>query len=189
MAFWRRPAPTTTNLDHMDSLALAASMLEIAPGLVSSGIGSICYLGSNDRAFRAVEKNARDRLTYYGASPKVAEIRSDDHGFKWLIARRAQALHPSLATDLRAASEIFVDNNFGAQMLCAMTVFEGLGKTQAALVYLYKRGTVYPFAPRAEETRDSRLELAIKDSIEGHVPVESDLTRWFPVWNAPGMMH
>jgi len=189
MALWRRPVAKSADLDNMDSLALAAAMLETEPGMVSSGIGSICYRGTDDRTFPGVENNARDLLTHYGASPRGAEIRCDDQGFKWLIVRRTRALHPSLVTDLRAASKMFIDNSFGGQLLCAMTVFEGLGEVQAALVYLYKRGTIYPFAPRAGETRDNRLELAIKNVIEGYAPVESDLTRWFPVWNAPGMRH
>jgi hypothetical protein len=189
MAFWRRTAPATPDLDHMDALALAGPFLEIDAGMVASGIGSICYRGTDEPAFRAVEKDARDLLTQLGLSPRAAEVRVDEHGFKWLVVSRGPALYPSLVTDLRAASRVFVDNGFGAQLLCAMTVFEGLARTQAALVYLYKRGTVYPFAPRAEKTRNNRLELAIKNAIEGFVPVESDLEQWFALWDAPGMRH
>jgi hypothetical protein len=77
---------------------------------------------------------------------KVAEItsvdiRTDEHGFKWLVLSCAQAIYPSLVADLQAASKVFVDSNFGAQLLCAMTVFAGQEDTQAALVYLYKRGS------------------------------------------------
>jgi hypothetical protein len=157
--------------------------------VVPSGVGSICYRGIDDPAFRTVEKDARDLLTQLGLSPKATELRADEHGCKWLVVRRGPALYPSLVTDLRAASRVFVDNGFGAQLLCAMTVFEGLAKTQAALVYLYKRGTVYPFAPRAEETRNNRLELTIKKAIEGYLPVEADLEQWFALWGAPGMRH
>lgn len=185
MAFWRRPAPKTADLDRMNCLALAATLLQIEPRLVPTGTGSICYRASDDRSFPEAEKSARDLLAHYGANPKSAEIRNDEHGFKWLIARRTSTAYPSLVTALQAASKIFSDNCFGAQLLCAMTVFEGPVKSQAALVYLYKRGTVYPFAPRGGEVRDNRLELAVKKAIEKTVPVESDLTRWFPVWDAP----
>ena len=56
-----------------------------------------------------------------------------------------------------------------------------------ALVYLFKRGTFYPFAPEAEERRDSVMELRIRDLVQGELPWEADLTRWFPVWDAPGL--
>ncbi|MFI8911491.1 hypothetical protein ACIGW4_07700 [Streptomyces sp. NPDC053513] len=58
-----------------------------------------------------------------------------------------------------------------------------------ALVYLYKRGTFYPFAPRAEraETRDNALELQVRGLLAGDLPMEPDMERWFPVWGAPGL--
>jgi hypothetical protein len=185
MILRRRSAPRPADLNNMDSLALAAPLLETELGLISSGTGAICYRGNDDRAFPLAERSAGDLLTHYGANPKSAEIRHDDFGFTWLVAWR----NPSLVTDLRAASKVFADNDLGAQLLCAMTVLESRGDTQATLVYLFKRGTVYPFAPRAGQIRDNRLELAIKDVIEGRVPVEPDQARWFPVWGAPGMRY
>ena len=56
-----------------------------------------------------------------------------------------------------------------------------------ALVYLYKRGTFYPFAPVAEPRRDTILELQLRDLLADDLAVESDMTRWFPVWGAPGL--
>ncbi|HEX6520257.1 MAG TPA: hypothetical protein VF070_09640 [Streptosporangiaceae bacterium] len=173
----------------MDTLATAGSVLESDLGLVPSGVGSICYRAADDRGFRDVENSARDLLTRHSVNPKAVEIRRDSHGFRWLTVSRPQAQYPSLVTDLRAASKAFADNDYGMQMLCAMTVFEGLADVQAALVYLYKRETLYPFAPKAGNIRDNRLELDIREALKGHAPVESDVTRWFPVWDAPGMKY
>ena len=53
------------------------------------------------------------------------------------------------------------------------------------MVYLYKRGTVYPFAPTGEHTRDTALELEVRAALRGELPIETDLGRWFPVWGAP----
>jgi hypothetical protein len=55
------------------------------------------------------------------------------------------------------------------------------------MVYLYKRGTFYPFAPVAADDRDNVLELQVRDALKGELPVESELTRWFAVWGAPGL--
>jgi hypothetical protein len=187
MALRRRTAPRIADLDNMESLGLAAPMLATELGLTLSGIGSICYRRNDDRAFPRAENSARDLLTHYGANPQAAEMLCDSFGFTWLVAWHTQMRHLSPVADLRAACKVFADNHLDMQLLCAMTVLEAPGRTQAALVYLFRRGTVYPFAPLAAQTRDNRLELAIKDVIEGHVPVEPDLTRWFPVWDAPGM--
>ena len=57
----------------------------------------------------------------------------------------------------------------------------------AYLVYLFKRGTFYPFAPvdASKERRDTELELRIRTMVGADLPVESDLSRWFPMWDMP----
>jgi hypothetical protein len=58
-----------------------------------------------------------------------------------------------------------------------------------ALVYLYKRGTFYPFAPLpgATERRDNALELRVRAALANDLRIEQDLNRWFPLWGAPGL--
>jgi hypothetical protein len=53
------------------------------------------------------------------------------------------------------------------------------------LVYLYKRGTFYPFAPDGKEHRNSELELRTRAVLGSDLPVEQDLQRWFPLWDLP----
>ena len=55
------------------------------------------------------------------------------------------------------------------------------------LVYLYKRGTFYPFAPLEKERRDNALELQVRAAVGADLKIESDLGRWFAVWGAPGL--
>jgi hypothetical protein len=53
------------------------------------------------------------------------------------------------------------------------------------LVYLAKQGTFYPFAPSGTEQRDTELELRIRSVVEHDLPIEADLSRWFPIWDIP----
>lgn len=55
------------------------------------------------------------------------------------------------------------------------------------MVYLYKQGTFYPFAPRGANKRDNATELQVRGLIENDVPLEKDLQRWLGVWGAPGL--
>lgn len=57
------------------------------------------------------------------------------------------------------------------------------------LVYLYKRGTFYPFAPLPGEAdrRDNALELRVRAVLAEDLRIEPDLGRWFPLWGAPGL--
>jgi hypothetical protein len=53
------------------------------------------------------------------------------------------------------------------------------------LVYLFKRGTFYPFVPDGHEHRDTEQELRLKSLVADDLTVETDLDRWFPLWDLP----
>jgi hypothetical protein len=55
----------------------------------------------------------------------------------------------------------------------------------AYLVYLFKRGTFYPFVPDGKEHRDLEEELKLKSLVADDLTVEADLDRWFPLWDLP----
>jgi hypothetical protein len=80
-----------------------------------------------------------------------------------------------------------VDNGFGPQLLCTLVAFRDDAERRLGLIYLYKRGTFYPFAPLSGERRDNALELQVKGVIGSDLKFEQDLSRWFPVWGAPGL--
>jgi hypothetical protein len=91
--------------------------------------------------------------------------------------------------DLHAVNSSMEVNGFGPQLLCSLAGFRDDDGRRLALVYLYKRGTFYPFAPLPgdRQQRDNALELRVRAVLAGELPVEDDLGRWFPVWGAPGL--
>ena len=59
---------------------------------------------------------------------------------------------------------------------------------RVGLVYLYKQGTFYAFAPTGDgKTRDNLLEISVREQLQGELPMETDLSRWFALWGAPGL--
>ena len=93
----------------------------------------------------------------------------------------------SLVTDVHAVNSALQDNGFGPYLLCTLVSFRDDRGRKLALIYLYKQGTFYPFAPLAEPQRDNVLELDIKSQLGNDLRLEKDLGRWFPVWGAPGL--
>lgn len=73
------------------------------------------------------------------------------------------------------------------QLLCSLVAFRDAELRPLALVYFYERGTFYPFAPLPGERRDNPLELQVKATVKDDLRIEQDLTRWFPLWGAPGL--
>jgi hypothetical protein len=115
------------------------------------------------------------------------DVTSDSYGFTWLVCRHAGDDMESLVTDLHAVNSSLADGGFGPQLLCTLVGFTGASGRKLGIIYLYKRGTFYPFAPLPGERRDNALELEARGAIGADLKIEADLSRWFPVWGAPGL--
>jgi hypothetical protein len=186
-----RSTPPPAGLDALFALPGAALTLESAMGLRPTGLGSV--------AFRAAEGGASagtvseiGQLLAAGADSGVpaAEQSVDAFGYTWLLLRRDPSDVDGVAglvTDLHAINSTLVDNGFGPSLLCSLVAFADDAGRRLGLVYLYKRGTFYPFAPTGDQQRDSAYELQVRGALGADLPVESDLSRWFPVWGAPGL--
>jgi hypothetical protein len=92
-----------------------------------------------------------------------------------------------LVTSVHMVNSSLADRGFDQQLLATVFAFRGSGGDVVYLVYLFKRGTFYPFvpAPGGGERRDNQKELQLQSALANEVPLEADLTRWFPIWGAP----
>ena len=52
-------------------------------------------------------------------------------------------------------------------------------------IYNFKRGYFYPFVPTGDKQRDTESELRLKAQLQQDLPIEPELERWFPLWDAP----
>jgi hypothetical protein len=184
-----RTKPVQPKLDDLFALPSAAVTLEAGAGFTPTGSGSVCFRPVEGRSFADVQKDVTDLLDMSagqeGALP--VEVSKDDYGFTWVVDSRMSSEIDALVTDLHAVNSALVDNGFGPQLLCTLVAFRDAQERRLALIYLFKRGTFYPFAPLAGEKRDNALELQVKGAIGPDLKWEPDLGRWFPVWGAPGL--
>lgn len=181
-----RRKPTGPNLDALFALPSAAITLQASLDMLPTGRGSVAFRAPEGRAFADVEAQVRLLLDADGGPP--VEVASDEFGFTWLVITSEPVDLPSVVTDLHAVNTSLVEAGFGPQLLCSLASFTGPDGNALAMVYLYKRGTFYPFAPAAHgEQRDNVLELRVRDLLARELPVEPDMTRWFAVWGAPGL--
>ena len=184
-----RTKPVQPKLDDLFALPSAAITLEAGAGFTPTGSGSVCFRPVEGRSFADVQKDVTELLDMSagqeGALP--VEVSKDDYGFTWVVDSRMSSEIDALVTDLHAVNSALVDNGFGPQLLCTLVAFRDAEERRLALIYLFKRGTFYPFAPLAGEKRDNALELQVKGAIGPDLKWEQDLGRWFPVWGAPGL--
>jgi hypothetical protein len=185
-----RTKPVPPKLDDLFALPSAAITLQAATGFVPTGSGSVCFRGVEGKTFSDIENDVRELLNMDAGKPGgglPVEVTRDSYGFTWLVSSHMSDELDALVTDLHAVNTTLVDNGFGPQLLCTLVAFRDPAERRLALVYLYKRGTFYPFAPLEGERRDNALELSIKGAIGDDLKFEQDLTKWFPVWGAPGL--
>ena len=184
-----RTKPAQPKLDDLFALPSAAITLEAGTGFKPTGSGSVCFRSVEGRSFTDVQKDVQDLLNMDagkdGSLP--VEVTKDDYGFTWLVSSVMSDQVETLVTDLHAVNSSLVDAGFGPQLLCTLVAFRDEQERRLALIYLYKRGTFYPFAPKDGERRDNPLELQVKGVIGDDLKWEADLARWFPVWGAPGL--
>jgi hypothetical protein len=184
-----RTKPVPPKLDDLFALPSAAITLEAGTTFKPTGSGSVCFRPVEGRSFSDVQKEIQDLLDMSsgkeGGLP--VEVSKDTYGFTWLVSSRMSDELEALVTDLHAVNSSLVDAGFGPQLLCTLVAFRDDQERRLALIYLYKRGSFYPFAPQNGERRDNALELEVKAVIGDDLKWEQDLTRWFPVWGAPGL--
>ncbi|MEU6540286.1 hypothetical protein [Streptomyces sp. NPDC047000] len=185
-----RTKPVAPDLDQLFALPSAAVTLEAAAGLTPTGQGAVCFATVEGAAFEQTHREVQALLDADTdrTGPPVALTR-DDFGYSWLVSSRTPDQLVELVNDLHAVNSAMEVNGFGPQLLCSLAGFRDGSGRRLALVYLYKRGTFYPFAPLpgSAQRRDNALELQVKAALTDDLRIEQDLGRWFPVWGAPGL--
>ncbi|AKG42539.1 hypothetical protein SXIM_11550 [Streptomyces xiamenensis] len=185
-----RSKPVKPDLDQLFAVPSAALTLEAGAGFAPTGLGSVCFASVEGGAFARIQDDVRGLLdadTPAGGVP--VKFSQDGYGYTWLLAEHDPSDAAGLVNDLHAVNTLLQDGGFGPQLLCSLIGFKDDRDRPLALVYLYKRGTFYPFAPvpGGGERRDTPLELQMRGLLENDLRLEKDLSRWFPVWGAPGL--
>jgi len=180
-----RSKPPEADLDVLFSVPQAVISLQLE-GFVPTGSGSVCFRDMEGQADDVVMADAEKIIT---STPGSTVTRTDDRfGFHWLTVTRADADVSGLVTDLHAVNSSLADAGFGPSLLCSTVQFTTPAGAPFGLVYLYKRGTFYPFAPDGGEKRDNGLELQVRGVVAQDVPIEPDLSKWLAIWGAPGLV-
>ena len=142
-----------------------------------------------------------------GGSAVAVRHVGDKFGYRWIVLEAGAV--DDLVTRVHMVHSSLQDAGWSTQLLCSVFGFApgtgpdasgapgALGAPDAAtagddtitrpvyLVYLAKQGSFYPFAPIADDQRDSELELRLRSLLAQDLPVEADLSRWFPIWDLP----
>jgi hypothetical protein len=181
-----RTKPKQANLDALFAVPGAAITLETALGLRPAGAAAVCFRPASGQDFAATQTEIDELLTLAGKDTGAVVSQSEDsYGYHWIVVRDPDL--EDVVTTVHMVNATLAERGFGPQLLASVFPFRADDGRVAYLVYLFKRGTFYPFAPApgGGERRDNQRELQIQAAVAGEVPLEEDLSRWFPIWGAP----
>jgi hypothetical protein len=178
-----RSKPKPAKLDALFAISGAAVGLEAALGLRPTGRAGVCFKPASGMGFESASQELRQLLDLaVREGGGKLEISDDRYGYRWVVLDDPDL--EDLVTSVHLVNATLEERGFGPLLLCSVFAF-GKGERACHLVYLYKRGTFYPFAPGAGQRRDNELELQVRGAVAEDLPVEPDLTRWMALWGLP----
>lgn len=178
-----RTRPKAPDLDQLFALPSAAVTLRTSTQFRPSGQGSVAFKAAEGGAFTGLTQHIADLLAL---DQDRFTMTTDTFGYTWLTRAGGPDDLEGLVTDLHAVNTSLVESGYGTALLCTLVAFTD-GDRPLGLIYLYKRGTWYPFAPAARGSRDTALELEVKAVLMDDLRIEPELGCWFPIYGAPGL--
>jgi hypothetical protein len=173
--------------ERLFAISTARITLETELDLRSTGAAGVCFKALSAGEFVRAENELQQLLDAVAVeSGSKLERHTDEFGFEWLVVRDSD--FEDLVTTVHLVASELESRGFGPQLLAAVFPFErkGFDGGRVYWIYGFKRGAFWPFVPKGEDKeRDNAEELELKAKLEGELPVEQDLSRWFAVFDAP----
>lgn len=172
------------NLDELFKLPGATITLEINANLTASGKGAVCYKPASGAAFENTVAEYQSVLDSMADSNTTYTTSTDSYGYDWVVITDPSI--ESLTTAIHAVNRSLEDHGFAQALLCSAFRFDDQKVNQPVYwIYMYKRGTFYPFVPTGPSSRNNERELTLKAIIGTDLPVEPDLASWMAPWGLP----
>jgi hypothetical protein len=175
----KAPAP-----DRLFAMTTAQVTLETELGLKHRNVAGIVFQPIATADFKQIVSETEDLLR--GTTEDtgtVVETADDEFGYRWIVLRDDD--FEDLVVAVNVVSSQLEAGGYGDRLLCAVFSFEEDGRP-LYFIYNFKRGAYYPFVPGpGDKQRNNERELQLKAQIEKDLPLEQELTRWFPLWEIP----
>jgi hypothetical protein len=173
------PAP-----DRLFALSTAYVTLETGHGIKTTGAAAIVFQQLGTADFEAIVAEMQEILKGTGEDTGTTiSSEEDEHGYRWIVLRDDDI--EDLVVGINAVSDGLMVGGYGDRVLAAVFAFKDSKGRRVYFIYNYKRGYWYPFVPAGQRERDGERELQIKAIIDGELPIEPELERWFPLWGIP----
>ena len=173
-----------TDSDTISSLSSAYIALNTRLDLKSTGRSAICIKKVDLVPFSEMKQEIENFLDASKADFELTyRTIVDPYEYLWIIIM-TKTLEDNVAAIISIGDTI-EEKGFSDKLLAS--IFDFNDGTANYLIYNYKLDKFYPFVPISEQQkrRDHDKELKIMSAVGDELPVEKDMSNWYPIWNIP----
>src|SRR5438876_1796002 len=164
-------------------MSTAQVTLDANLGMKSTGKAAICFQQIPNADFKQIVSDASELLESAAKDTGTTLEQSEDqYGFSWIVFNDQD--FDDLVTSVNTVAGELQAGGYGDRLLAAVFPWQGDSK-KVDFIYNFKRGSFYPFVPTGDKERDTEEELRLKAQLQQDMPIEPELERWFPLWDAP----
>ncbi len=179
-----RVRPAAPRIDTLFSISTACITLEANLDITHAGVAGICFKIVSSTTFDRLRSDLEDLLTLTRRDTATEyRIEKDSFGYLWIVLRDND--FEDLVTTINLISETVIENGFGSALLCSVFKFKNRRGKKIYMIYNYKSGRFYPFIPEGARERDEQYELKLNAVLSTELPLEKDISKWYPMWGIP----
>ena len=184
--FIKKKYNSKTDSDVLFSLSSAYLTIESKMGLKNSGRCALSLKSISGMYFNEMKDDIKRFLDISKTDFELTyRTVIDSYGYLWVILEGKRM--EDLLAGISAVGDTVDEKGFSDQLLAAIFEFTDDRNRKEYLIYNYKRNTFYPFVPldNDKKSRNTEEEMKIMATIGDEVPLERDMTLWYPLWDLP----
>jgi hypothetical protein len=184
--FIKKKYNSKTDSDVLFSLSSAYLTIESKMGLKNSGRCALSLKNISGMYFNEMKDDIKRFLDISKTDFELTyRTVTDSYGYLWVILEGKRM--EDLLAGISAVGDTVDEKGFSNQLLAAIFEFTDNRNRKEYLIYNYKRNRFYPFVPldNGKKSRNTEEEMKIMATIGDEVPLERDMTLWYPLWDLP----
>jgi hypothetical protein len=176
---------TVSGADPEDLFDISTANVDLdVQGYESTDRAGLCFNQVESVDFDAVVTDVEDLLAASDVDSHTDyRVTDDEYGYKWVTLE--DPVFDDLVTLIHVASDTLITSGYEQYLLCAVFAFESDSGVETYWIYNFKRGAWYAFAPRSVGERATDIEADVTDLMDGHLDLEDDDSRQYPLWGIP----
>jgi hypothetical protein len=170
--------------DRLFAISTAYVTFETGLEITTRGSAAIVFQSLATADFTSIVRDMEEVVRATASdSATTVEKSVDSYGYSWMILLGTD--FDSLVVGINAVSGALQAGGYGDRLLCSVFAFQDAQGQALYWIYNYKRGFFYPFVPTGSQQRENERELVLKAQAGNELPIEPELSRWFPLWGIP----